>query len=217
MTKTHNLEHHPWVGASFAPDRRICVVGYSHYTERDEPDRASLTNDVVKKVMAKDFGDSSFWRSITTYFGNGSSPEDVCTFWNSVLFFNFLPQAVGTAMFATGKKDQIESAQARFLSILQEHKPKNVLVFSKKAWEALPEMDQEGNGGELNETAMCDQWGTYTFNGSRIIAVGLRHPLFASADDMKERVTAALAVRTSQIRSTNFGHSRKSGNLADSS
>lgn len=188
------FEHSPWVGKDYKSGKRVCIVGYSHYTDQRESDRPSLTNDVMKKVLAGNFGDTSFWSSIPSYFDQGGSSKHVRVFWNSVLFFNFLPQAVGTEMFATGSKEQHEAARKRFNRVMEQYKPVRVFVFSKKAWEALPPMEEESHGGILPRTGRGDQWGTYSFNGSPVIAVGLRHPLFASAEEMKGRVAAALAV-----------------------
>lgn len=191
MNQQNEFEHAPFVGKHYESNRRLCIVGYSHYIDASESDSPSLTNEVMAKVLVdREFGHTSFWRAIASYCRKSDLDADgVCEFWNSVLFFNFLPQAVGTEMFARGKKAQVQAAGERFLRILRSHSPSRVLVFSTKAFEALPTMEQEANGGNLHKSE-GNQWGTYAGISTRVI--GLRHPLFASKDMMKQRVAAAL-------------------------
>jgi hypothetical protein len=132
------IEHDPWVATRSGGigEQSIAIVGYSHHLREATRDHRRLTNIIVRDVIAgKQRGDSFFPR-VPTYFGYADSAD----FWPRVMFFNFLPCAIGTRSdkYKTGSPLQLECARERFCRILREHKPQRVFVFTTKGGTSAP-------------------------------------------------------------------------------
>lgn len=165
---------------------RIGICGYSHYT--DDEDHDGLTRDILGDVISG-VASYRFFTAIASAFGY----KDVGDFWGRVLFFNFLPSAVGDSSlkFAAASEDENERARARVARILDEHEPDKVFVFSEKAWAAFPKTDEELSGAAAPPGEARD--GTYkTSRGHRVEAFGIRHPQGASAALLREAVSIAM-------------------------
>src|ERR1700720_4656808 len=104
-------EHIPWRGSRYQigiNQEGIAILGYSHWFSENEEDSDELTIRVMSKVITGEYSDIPFFNHIRDYFGFESNKE----FWNRVLFFNYLPDAIGIAdeRFKTGSVGQIERA-----------------------------------------------------------------------------------------------------------
>jgi hypothetical protein len=193
------IEHKPWPGANYKSGidgQRIAIVGYSHHRDPSYPDCADFTIDVVRRVISgKQKGDSLF-ATVAGYFGY----EDRAAFWNSVMFFNFLPHCVGTTnqRYNHGTSAQIECGKERFLRILRKEKLDKVLVFTAKGWSDCPETQQEKAGKDclaLGPNFPSFSWGTYSADDHTVAAFGLRHPQYADGKLMRAAVQRILAMR----------------------
>ena len=105
MVDSVEIEHDPWEGPKYQmgiDEQRIAIVGYSHHRAEDDHDTRSFTRDVINDVLARD--SHQFFRSIRAYFAF----EDTRDFWSRVLFFNFLPDCIGTTdrRYADGTTQQ---------------------------------------------------------------------------------------------------------------
>jgi hypothetical protein len=191
------IEHDYWIGKNYRDDTnrpKICVVGFSHYYQPGSADSSHFTVATVEEVVS---GKSSlgFFTQIASYFDCGSD------FWNRVVFFNFLPDCVGSEeeKFGDGSADQLELGRARALRIMRDAKPDKVLVFTYKGWNAFPptEEDLNGTGGTKplgDKFPLEFRWGTYRIQDHVIIACGLRHPQGANKEFMREAVQAAMVL-----------------------
>jgi hypothetical protein len=198
--ETYMSEHTPWCGPEYelGVDReRIAIVGYSHWLSEDEEDTDKCTIDVVSRVISGEYSDNQFFKQIENYFGFESTEA----FWNRMLFFNYLPDSIGTGddRFRTGTSAQIDRAKERFARIIEQRRPNKLLVFSKKGWETFPQNleEQAGNdpmplGGEFPEFS----WGTYNVGAEHhiVMAFGLRHPQGAKGELMRRAVQRILAM-----------------------
>jgi hypothetical protein len=186
------IEHAEWVGSQFndgIQGQHIAIVGFSHWGEvsGDDPD---FTRDVIQGVCE---GKShTFFDRIREYFGY----QDARGFWGRVVFFNFIPDLIGSKKerFAYGTPAQHERGRERFLQILGRQRPEKVVVFSRKAWNNLPEFcpaDPEDRflGPEFPAGFT---WGTYERDGHVAAAFGLRHPQGAKTDEMTQAVRRIL-------------------------
>ncbi len=81
-----DIEHLPWLPNTTDgfDGQKIAIVGYSHYS--DEPDHASLTEDVVRAVISGE-QKHQFFRAVQGYFG---FPDDA-SFWNRVILSTSCP------------------------------------------------------------------------------------------------------------------------------
>jgi hypothetical protein len=192
------VQHTPWVGEDYKTGidgQRICIVGYSHHHEKGESDSDDLTEWVVRQVIEGELGKNSFFPSIPGYFGF----PDPRTFWNRVIFFNFLPNCIGETdqRYGTGGTDQTIRGQKRFLQIIRESNPtvEKVFVFTVKGWRDLSRKIEEESGKEiipLSTEFPKFSWGTYTVDGHTVRAFGLRHPQFAPFEMMRSAVQQIL-------------------------
>jgi hypothetical protein len=188
------IEHVPWCGSLYKEQgisrQRIAIVGYSHHHDpSDGPDHNGLTDDVIRSWMNKRF-QNSFFPYVENYFDDSIGRD----LWNRVLFFNALPDCVGTAAerFKTGSNEQRERAKPRFLKIIEKYRPHKVLVFTQKGWSTIPETREEKSDIgllPLRPKALDHfTWGTYDANGHIVMAFGLRHPQGANRQLMREAV-----------------------------
>jgi hypothetical protein len=195
------VEHIPWVGEEYEAGiegQRIAIVGYSHWMEEGEKDSDDCTLTVIRKVIGAEekFDQNPFCVQIRNYF-NFASHFD---FWNRVLFFNCIPECIGTReeKYKTATPNQVERAKVRFLRIMQERLPQKVLVFTTKGWADLPPTleDQKPSSRPPRLAAEFGgfEWGTYKTNGHTVMAYGLRHPLGAPGKLMRRAVQHILAM-----------------------
>lgn len=190
------IEHQPWLPTNDEgiEGQKIAVIGYSHYV--DGPDRTSTTTDVLKAVVQGSYR-SQFFENIQDYFGFGSD----ASFWNKVIFFNFLPDAIGpkSEKYAIGTPLQLKRGRDRFIRIMDAERPEKVFVFTSKGWNEFPETTlEEISGGRCNPLIQGSEkpnWGTYLAGEHHVLVCGFRHPLFARREDMREQVQAFLKLR----------------------
>lgn len=194
------MEHDPWVGSGYETGiegQRIAIIGFSHHNEKEEgEDRASFSKEVVEDVIT---GEEryAFFTQIRNYFGF----DDHSNFWNRVMFFNYLPECVGSddERYGYGTEEQHILAKDRFLRLIRmEYPPHKVLVFTVKGWEACPPTREE----EL-EDGVCRPlgadfpgftYGTYDANGQIVMAFRLRHPQGANGELMRRAIQHILAM-----------------------
>jgi len=189
-------EHRPWVGKRYATGingQQIAIVGYSHYLREGSTDSDGVTEDTIECVLKSD--PFAFFRKVRSYF----RWEDCKEFWGSVVFFNFLPNSVGTRdrRYAYGTPGQIERGQSRVQELIDSYAPNKIFVFTKKGWSEFPPTNEERRGGECAqldaEVFPRFTWGTYG-SSSISTAFGLRHPQYANAEEMTKAVGYIMAL-----------------------
>lgn len=184
------IEHQPWVGKEYSDGldgQRIAIIGFSHHRAEDESDTTSFTFDVMQEVIDRD--PYAFFRQVRQYF----DAKAVETFWNRVLFFNFLPDCVGSdnQRYGDGTPEQLQRGKQRVLKLFAEHRPHKAFIFSKKAWENFPPAREEANGGncpKLGPEFGGFSLGTYDTGGFVVTAFGLRHPERAPYESIHKAV-----------------------------
>lgn len=194
------IEHMPWPGSNYAKHglngQRIAIVGYSHHRDECDPDHNKFTESVMKQVVGeKDFRDALF-PYIPSYFGAMHATE----FWHSVLFFNFVPECIGTTKdrYKTASPELVNRARRRFLKILADQRPDKVIVFTRKGWNQRPRTFEEETGGRCRLLGRgfpaSFTWGTYRTGRHSVKAFGLRHPQYANKETMLKAVKRILAI-----------------------
>lgn len=192
------LEHEPWI---LHPDyetgingQRICIIGYSHHRSERDFDSEDFTRWVVGQHIKGELGRNSFFPHIQGYFDSAAAG-----FWNRVMFFNFLPDAIGITerRYAVGSADQVNRGGKRFLRLVDEHKPHRVFVFTTKGWHDLGPIIEKESGKKIS--SLGDEfpkfsWGTYSTGNHIIMAFGLRHPQYASGTHLKAAVKQILDI-----------------------
>jgi hypothetical protein len=189
------IEHNEWINKPIyergIDGQRIAIVGYSHYLARDKKDSETVTEDTIHCVL--DGKRWSFFTNISSYFDDGSAD-----FWNKVLFFNFIPDAIGehANRYGSGHEKQLERGRDRVERLIARYSPDKLLVFSRKGWCEFPSTLEEANKKDLYSLSSDPSftYGTYLYKHGITMAFGLRHPQFATADKMRRAVKEILSM-----------------------
>jgi hypothetical protein len=185
------IEHLHWQrkDQSGIEGQHLMIVGYSHYTQKNDRDHEDFTKAAVNKVIYGDdrkYGGAMF-SSVPRYFGDFANRGD---FWKKVDFFNFIPNSFSDqTKYANANSEQNEIARSRFRRILCEERPDKVFVFSRKAWRACQGTLQKAALDCVILASESDRnWGTFVMDNTIIPVLGLRHPMLANAEKMRAAV-----------------------------
>lgn len=186
MTGPTTFEHKPWVGEQYEQGlylgHRYAILGYSHYTDDDDDSEDFTCRTLIdwRKWPSKPDRWHRFYNSIRSYFP-GNMQED---FWDKVIFFNYLPRCVGRSdqKNRAGDDKELEEANDRFRRTIERERPHKILIFTSKAWQSLPTMREEDNGGKPLRLSRSTsfEWGTFCLSGYTVTAFGLKHPQFVA-------------------------------------
>jgi hypothetical protein len=188
------IEHDPWIGSHYQSGldgQRIAIVGYSDYCDPPDFDRKDFSKAAIRDVISGAQKGDAFFSRIRSYFN--FKDTDTVAFWNRVIYFNFLPNCIGSSenRYDYGTIDQIGRGKERFLRIIRKKKPHKVFVFTTKGWEAFPLTREEQATNTLlwlGSEFPKFSWGTYDADGSIVMAFGLKHPQYANSTNMRKTV-----------------------------
>jgi hypothetical protein len=127
-----DIVHLPFIGTAYKTGirgRKIAIVGYSHYYDDLKQDSENFTRECIQKTVDKVWK-PRFFSSIRNAF----SHTDDGLFWNSVIFFNYVPTMIGTGADKFGRiaDTSVMAANARFFQILDQFHPDLIFIFTKK-------------------------------------------------------------------------------------
>jgi hypothetical protein len=138
MKALPNVKFLPFKGRSYGYDSPfgipVMVLGESHYSSKDH-EAPSLTRHVMKEVIA---GESwnFFTRASAAFLGKQSA--DAKSFWNSVVFYNFIQTAITKNSRPT--KQMWLNAEQPFCEVLDwlNPRPRLIAVFGFRCWDSTP-------------------------------------------------------------------------------
>jgi hypothetical protein len=179
------IEHSPWIGCHYKDGingQRIAIIGYSHWLGDGDEDSTEATIVCIRSVMSGEWK-IRFFTQVRNYFGFDGHR----VFWPHVMFFNYLPCCVGNAdgRYDHGTNEQRAVAATRLLTLLREHLPDKVFIFSGRYW-AFPLTT-----GLCQKLGACYSnfcFGTYGAGTRHIPVFFLRHPQGANGDLMRRAV-----------------------------
>ena len=138
MKALPNVKFLPFKGRSYGYGSPfgipVMVLGESHYSAKvNEP--SSLTRDVMNKVIAGEKW-NFFPRASSAFLGEKS--VDARSFWNSVVFYNFIQTAVKKNCRPT--KQMWLDAEQPFREVLEwlNPRPRLIAVFGFRCWDNTP-------------------------------------------------------------------------------
>ncbi len=159
--------YQPWMNTEFFGKQdnfikgvRLLVLGESHYdADDDEALRPTFTQYVVNK-HAKKRG-KRFFTNITQLVAgrhhSAISDEERARLWDSIAFYNYVSEIVGSAPRVRPTKAMFERSHVPFVRTLRGVRPDCVLVLGYANWNAL--LDNEGKSRSEN-TLYTDIRGT---------------------------------------------------------
>jgi hypothetical protein len=144
MTQFPFLRWDPWIGSQYGTsglnNRRLLIVGESHYVgsqeelERNRTDRG-LTKDVVKLQWS---GESWSYFTKIAYAVTGANSVDKRDFWNQVAFYNYVQDIVGVGARGGPSKALWEQAADLLPQVIDILQPDYIFATGVRLWEHLP-------------------------------------------------------------------------------
>jgi len=139
-----------WKGANYTG--RLLVLGESAYpwTVRDSTDLKPPSEDhaiIMAHEIMRDFRQATpFLRKITRALSEEYAPtgSTICRIWNEISFMNYVCEPVRSGSNGhRPSKAQWDRAHDGFLQILNQLKPRRVVVLGYVMWSKMPETNHE--------------------------------------------------------------------------
>lgn len=144
--ETTRIHFRPWVGNKYAKGiggKRLLVLGESHYSDNDDPE---LTQVVMQHLFDYKLGKGEYesWMKTFTVFeravvGRVLSREESVTFWNSVVFYNFVQEMMPYRGKRPTAKQFADSADA-FEEVLNEYAPDKIITWGTTLYDRTPSL-----------------------------------------------------------------------------
>lgn len=187
-------------------EKKILIVGDSHYCNecdrcgvrgdcsiQEMGDCVNLTQAITKKYIGCLSGNSDEWEAWMSarykfdkiMFGKSDvSMEERIKLWNSICFYNFVQTATASSTRNTEFTDEdYAKSSEMFLPLLEELQPEYVIVWGRRAYNALPsERWTKGDSQDM---------GYYTLgNGLITKCMYLHNPSWAGFEEWSQKVAA---------------------------
>jgi hypothetical protein len=139
--KRAGITFQPWIGTTYGKQRvRVLILGESHYgRSRGIKSNARFTKDVIKRVIAGEPMPSkaTFSKLQRACTGNSSETQRD-RFWNSVAFYNYVQQFLGSTRRSPGRSHWNAAAE-KFPTALRKLRPRPNLIIPMgyRLWRAL--------------------------------------------------------------------------------
>lgn len=131
----------PWVGKEFkgrSPNSPgIMILGESHYGQPVEM-KSTFTVNLMNHVVQG--SRRAFWtKAAGVFLGRRPNDSEYRSFWNSVMFYNYIQEFVGDKARMRPMPTMWKRAAPALNEVLHLHQPHFVLVLGKALWENLPQ------------------------------------------------------------------------------
>lgn len=197
---SENVFFKPWVGCNYASgrifDRKILSLGESHYcgcgeqckfcSKRSGGQCSGFTSQVVRDYLNQD-NEREGWMNTYLKFERSlvnreTTPEESVQIWNSILFYNFLQEAMQVPRQA-GTPEQYQSAAEPFFSVIDQYQPDLLIVWGIRLWNALPS-ERWIDGEPISVDGYENPNGYYQLSdGKKLRVVCVYHPSAAYSWD----------------------------------
>ena len=167
----------PWVGDNywrgFEGGPRLLILGESHYDD-DVPDK-SLTQQLTREYAEGEWRHRFWTMTMQVVAGRDKTEIDRMRFWQSVAFYNFIQEFVGSRPRTRPSSEAWLSGGQPFEAVLEALRPQALLVLGVALWDNLPNSGREGpmlRVGELWRESYL-----YTLpESSEVLATSINHP-----------------------------------------
>ena len=196
-----NVFFKPWIGESYYSSgiegKKLLILGESHICggcnecgdlNNTEYQCREFTTNTIKTFLGYKSGDieHAYWMNTFTKFGNilsnkNLNTEETNTFWNSVIFYNFVQFSTQKARKSPLYEEFVKSHPS-FFEILDEYKPDLIIVWGQRLWDLMP------SNGEYSEKEISVDSATrgrlyyYSIDSKKIPAYMINHPSSSKFD-----------------------------------
>jgi hypothetical protein len=174
MKALPNVKFLPFKGRSYGYGSPfgipVMVLGESHYSNKDR-EAPTLTRDVMKEVAAGR-GWNFFTRASATFLGKQS--VDARSFWNSVVFYNFVQTAIKKN--SRPSPQMWQDSEQPFREVLEwlNPRPRLIAVFGFGCWDNTPCYGRDTKSIiHARREVACYEFG---HSNNLSLAFRLRHP-----------------------------------------
>lgn len=174
----NNANFLPWVGPDYQQginNKKIMVLGESHYCAKESDAVSTITQDVVRSVRNREERYNAYFYFERTMLGQPDvSDEEAAKLWDSLLFYNYVQEAMSTPKTSpTGA--QFKDAELPFLKVLYKYHPDILIVWGEPLYRSIP---QDGvQGDDLMIDGMAYQTWIYTLDKDHHVKVmWINHP-----------------------------------------
>ena len=196
----------PWVGPDYSSGgifgKKIMALGDSHYCGtpcgkcgiNPNPKCNIMTSNVIGWYLDPEC-EREGWMNTYLKFerslvGHATTHEESHAIWNSIVFYNFLQEALNGPRKAGTSEQHISSIEP-FFSVLNAYKPDLLIVWGKRLWSHLP-YENWIEGSEMQIDGEEIDNGYYKLSdGGKVKAVCIYHPSAAYDWSYWHRVISA--------------------------
>ena len=192
-----HINFRPWVGKNYLSQgykgKRILVLGESHYCGESinggdcypsctkekirQNDCFSFTTNVIRDYVYAYSGvpfEQTFLCFERAFVGKELTQEERETFWEGVVFYNYI-QFAQDGPRKSIKPEYWAESELAFKELLEEYMPDYIIVWGVRLYEGLPDWGGEHSLLQISENDSTDVW-TYTIQGKKIPALLVHHP-----------------------------------------
>lgn len=150
-----SIRFQPWIGSNYGPRSRfgmsVMLLGLSHYREFEDVELQNYTQHVLRRHIEGSNDRSRYW---TKCARTVSRKMERAEFWDSVIFYNYVQDFVGSGPRKDPTLDQLATSWGPFLRVVTQHQPDVIIATGKFLWEVLSEKlphtkTQRRNGRDL--------------------------------------------------------------------
>jgi hypothetical protein len=168
-----NVKFQPWQGEKYGDNSRfgigILILGESHYGNTGE-ERANITKEYINNEWSH-----AFWTEIGSMVMNANKEEfERHEFWEHVAFYNYVQSFAGTGPRQSPTSKQFQDSEQAFVEVLENLKPKLILVMGKRLWGNAANFGRKGEP-IVSEKKISNTW-LYPFRGGEAFTVCINHP-----------------------------------------
>lgn len=183
----------PWVGKDYETGgrfgKRVMVLGDSHYCGNEcddcgsihhKGDCSGITVEVVETFLNPE-RDFETWMPTFTKFERAVNNKELSQtekeqFWNSIIFYNYLQEAIGGPRIEPNINLYSESFEP-FIEVLEKYKPDTILVWGQRLFKALPPGNgKEGISLDIDGNLYDKSWIYTLSNGKQVKLYAIDHP-----------------------------------------
>lgn len=183
----------PFIGSSYITGgifgKRIMVLGESHYYEEGcadcgnagrHPECRMFTNGVVGDYLneskPRERWMSTFLKFERSLVGHETDWMERRKIWQSVLFFNYLQEAMGGPREA-GAPPQYDRGSRAFFEVIDKYQPQYIIVWGSRLWSYLPGDGRWRAGRPIVIDGYTVSTGSYSLiGGGETKVMAVNHP-----------------------------------------
>lgn len=167
----------PWVGDNywrgFEGGPRLLILGESHY-DGDDSDK-SFTQRLTREYAEGQLCHRFWTTTMQVVAGRDKAEIDRMRFWQSIAFYNFIHEIVGSGPRMRPSAEAWRSARQPFEAVLDALRPQAMLVLGKVLWDYLPNSGREGPKLLVGESCR-ESWLYPLPESSEVLATSIYHP-----------------------------------------